>query len=214
MKAIRNGLLIAFIGVLLMACQGRQQGPKIEIFLTKKRLPTTLGEPYSEENTDSTSLAFLAQRYDLSSMRKMPSPLRGYEPVFAGPFEATIDDLETPPFIANENIIGFNDAEAQLVVDSIGERKLYSLPNKFPSGRQFVLTVNGAPKLSGYFINMDHYQGGIFTNSIRYINRENSKLPLFVLHNKSGEITLKSEQPELYQAFKQSDRILADDKNL
>ena len=158
---------------------------------------------------------FFSSVYDLNVIRKDTSYTRARLGIIhAGPFEAVKDQLELTPFIANENIIGFNDAEAELVVDSIAKRKLDSLPNETPSGRQFVLLVNGKPKLSGYFINMEYFQGGIYTNSIRYINRFSTNSHPYILYRKGNEMTLKTEQPELYKAFKQSDRILADDKNL
>ena len=215
MKAIRNSVWVVFIGLLFMSCQGGKKNPKIEIFLAKNRIETTLGVPYTERNTNSDTLAFFSSVYDLNVIRKDTSYTRaGLGIIHAGPFEAVKDQLELTPFIANENIIGFNDAEAELVVDSIAKRKLDSLPNETPSGRQFVLLVNGKPKLSGYFINMEYFQGGIYTNSIRYINRFSTNSHPYILYRKGNEMTLKTEQPELYKAFKQSDRILADDKNL
>ena len=58
MKAIRNSVWVVFIGLLFMSCQGGKKNPKIEIFLTKNRIETTLGVPYTEQNTDSDTLAF------------------------------------------------------------------------------------------------------------------------------------------------------------
>lgn len=130
-----------------------------------------------------------------------------------GSFKDNINLIESTPFIKNDQIAFFRNLKnfyATLVLEKkikIGDKK--SFGGKFHL-RQFVILVNKKPVLNGYLYcliasslcentNVLMYEPAKFNNKLLLENFSNKKIK---------NINLKKDYPDLYQAFKNSNRLI------
>lgn len=130
-----------------------------------------------------------------------------------GGFKSKINSIETTPFIKNNEIQffrNFKDSTTTLVLN----KKIRIEDKKYWGGkfhlRQFVILVNKKPILNGYLFcsmassvcentNVLIYEPAEFKNKLLLLDFSNRKIT---------NINLKKEYPELYQAFKNSNRLI------
>lgn len=73
--------------------------------------------------------------------------------IYAGSFVANEQDLSKKPFIRHNEIIGFNFETSEIIFTASGMKKLWELKPNYAYSRQFVITANRKPILTGYFYN-------------------------------------------------------------
>ena len=144
-------LLIGLILILTgYSCKQEQpqEEPKIEIYLTNRRIPTYIGYRIPDSIQERWKTSGVVNRFDYDIFRFDPDK---NNTVHAGPFIVGPDDLEEHPLITNEHILSFNMENGDLTLDSLGVRKLFDIGYTNTHGKQFTLMLNDKPLFNGYF---------------------------------------------------------------
>jgi len=133
----------------------------IEIYLPKKRIESYEGVYYKDIIKDTVLLKQLKHRLrgeflriDTTNFKDIDTlkiPLNKY--IFAGHYSVKNNDLEKTPFITNDEIIGFNLNNSEIVLSNSAAKKLTKFHPMSHFGEQFVITVNKKPVLNGYLYN-------------------------------------------------------------
>jgi len=124
---------------------------KIEIYLPKKRIPTSIGSSIPEKDRDKV---LAVSRVDSSKLLFVRMDTLNNRLIFAGPFISSESDLPEKPFVSDEEIIGYNFETNTLRLTKEGALKLYNLEPNFRLSTQFILTSDRQPILNGYFFNV------------------------------------------------------------
>ena len=130
---------------LFMICLGckKENHPKIEVYLLKHPVESTEGVLFREteryKNLDSVE-----QRWYKDSRG---DTLSG-EIIYGGKFDATTEDIQSLPFIIDEEIHEFDIKNDIITFDSIVIKRIETHK---PSKSQFVITIDKEPVLTGYF---------------------------------------------------------------
>jgi hypothetical protein len=194
----------------------------IEIYLPKKRIESYEGVYYKDIIKDTALLKQLKYRLrgdllridttNLKDLDTLKIPLNKY--IFAGHYNVKNNDLEKTPFITNDEIIGFNLKNSEIILSNSAAKKLNKFHPMSHFGEQFIITVNKRPVLNGYLYNFV-YSYYVNTFHIPYIQYSEELLK----DKKEGHIfSLKygqdiqtpnlKENLILYNAFKESNRVV------
>lgn len=183
--------------LILFSCNQTEtkNTPEIEIFLTKKRIKSYQGLEISENKIDSLGYRYLENHFDFNVVRLDTTT---NELIFAGEFEAKKTDLRDEPFLDKSRIIEFNPKNGHLIIDSIGAKQITELPRSNNMGHQFVLTVDGEPKLFGYFYN---YPFSYYCHTYTYDFLRPVQITEFEMTygREMRKVDLEIENPELYK---------------
>ncbi|MGJ8667206.1 MAG: hypothetical protein ACSHW7_12625 [Patiriisocius sp.] len=198
--------------------------PKIEIYLPKERIKTKDGVEITREwnfiESTRTDSSMIHSNKLLREFARLDTVTDNY--IYAGSYNADEDDLDINPFIYENEIISFDFETSELEISASGAEKLWNLQEDFIYSRQFIITADRKPILTGYFY-------GILSSSYVnhfYIFYENGgfgeKKPVFEneklrieYNSKSMKGFFKTDKEkydfktiaEFYNAFKLSGRI-------
>ena len=185
------------ITLLLVSCNQTDNNyvPEIEIYLTNKRIKSYQGLEISENNIDSLRYRYVESRFDFNVVRLDTTT---NELIFAGEFTAEKKDLRDKPFLNKSRIIEFNPKNGHLMIDSIGAKQITELPRSNNMGHQFVLTVDGEPKLFGYFYSypFSYYCHTYTYDFLRPVQKTEFEMT-YGMHMR--KVDLEIENPELYK---------------
>ena len=170
---MKEKIFYILFSLVLVSCNQiqRNENPKIEIYLTKSRIESYQGNPITKSIIDSLNLNKLGDRFDFNIIRL---DTLNDDFVFAGEFKAEKSNLKEKPIINNSDIQSFNTNNGKLVLNSAGARKLSKL-DYVGYGKQFVLYIDGNPKLNGYFFS-PIYSYWCSTYHYPYIPNEDTKI--------------------------------------
>ncbi|SHJ26882.1 hypothetical protein SAMN04488096_1282 [Mesonia phycicola] len=190
--------------LILFSCNQTEtkNTPEIEIFLTKKRIKSYQGLEISENNIDSLGYRFVESRFDFNVIRLDTTT---NELIFSGEFTAKKTDLRDKPFLDKSRIIDFNPKNGHLIIDSIGAKQITELPRSNNMGHQFVLTVDGEPKLFGYFYS---YPFSYYCHTYTYDFLRPILITDFEMTygREMRKVDLEIENPELYKILSNRDK--------
>jgi hypothetical protein len=195
-----------------LSCSKKEQ--LIEVYLPKKPIPSFEGLPL-EKAFKENEVAAVAEKYKNSMVR---FDTINHEVIYFGKFIAEMNDLQSNPFIRNDEIRGFDLNKSLLITSKSARNKMSHLKTERKNyyGNQFVLCIDKKPIISGYLIKQ--------TNSIFWSNTYEI---LYDSDLKSGKIggtemyqcnfihfgknprnlNMKNEK-ELLMAFKSSGRLI------
>lgn len=210
---------------MFIACKRKDSTTKtniIEIYLPIERIQSNDGIELKPEwnlgvasKKDSSSVNL--DKYHSKYARQ---DLNTGKIIYAGNFTATTKDLPASPFIEDSEIIGFNFETSEIIINAKGIEKLWNLIPNHTYSRQFIITANRTPILTGYFFNslsssyVKHYYI-IYTGGYKGMAK-----PKFKSENLKIEFNSKSEyvfdlktydfrlNRDFYEAFEKCNKIL------
>lgn len=193
---------------LLLSLAGCKSEDKIEIYLLKNRAPIKDGVPYLD--VFNIQDAEKRKEYEFVNYDTVFK-----ETIYAGKFEAKSTDLQSQPFIGDDEIISFNTGNNKFEFSSSVAERLETLPDEMHEGIQFVITVNKKPQLTGYFRNWSVWCDWYY---IRYWNykkgegeeiKNKNSFELFngYMRGKHEDLTPPYPQ-ELIEAFRSTGRLI------
>jgi len=196
-------ILVCFT-MCCISCTTKQS--KIEVYLLKNRAPILDGIPYSEANdiTDSVEL----RKYELVKYDTVSN-----YPISSGRFNVGIVDLQPEPFIKNEEILFFNLKNNKFKFAPSVAGRIADLPDNMHQGTQFAITVNGKPKLTGYFMNFSVWCDWYYIRfwkkdqETELMNETSFELFNGYMRGKHEDLT-PPYPPELIEAFRSSGRLI------
>ncbi|WP_417887964.1 hypothetical protein [Zunongwangia sp.] len=237
LKKIKNILVI--LAFLLISCVKKQKAndeldlPKIEIYQPKERIVSNFGNPITDEwilseffDNDTT---LFQDKYlnDCSSFLHRPNyqiftkvDPKSNKLIYAGPFSATTQDLKENPFIKDEEIIGFDFKESKIRISSTGVSKIMSLKPNMNHSRQFVITIDKMPILTGYFFNTfsSSYVSHFYIEHLYKDENFKSNSPKIsdyeIFYNPKSEFDWEPIQynfkknAKFYKAFKETNKLI------
>ncbi len=169
---------------------------RVEFYLTRKRLESSAGVRLADFYSDGEIKRLDSTRIFNMEIVKIDTTGRG-SLVVAGPFKAEESDLQAIPIVSDEDIISFNLKNNSFSLSKEAKQRIKELNVDRIHGKQFVITVDGTPKLTGYFctISLSSYAN----NHTNYILIED-----FILRPDPAlyEIELSIDYPEIYKALK------------
>lgn len=114
--------------------------------MTKERIPNKDGIPFLEylklNNLDLSEFDKYPERYKYATVDSLYEGI-----IYSGNFNFSENDLQEKPFITNDEILGFDENNAEIILKESTTEKFSELPYK----AQFVLTINKTPVMNGYF---------------------------------------------------------------
>ena len=125
-------------------------------------------------------------------------------------FIKTTNNITKIPLIQNSNIKSFNLNSSNLVLEKGIKLGKIPLPKDSNHLRQFVILKNNKPIMCGYLYNIFASANIKNTNIILCEIKTSNAFTLlkFDSKNKISKINLKKDYPELYHAFKNSNRLI------
>lgn len=196
-------IIVYFLVLLAIGCKSED---KIEFYLLNKRAEIKEGIPYMDAITITDSLLLKEYEYvKYDTVFKTP--------IYSGRFEATSKDLQPEPFINNDEIISFNLENNKFIFTPAVARRIAELPGNMHIGTQFAITVNGKPKLTGYFMNFSVWCDWYYIRFWRkdqeteLINETSFELYNGYMRGKHEDLT-PPYPPELIEAFRSSRRLI------
>lgn len=127
--------------------------PKIEIYLPKERIVSNDGTElinewnFREDLKNDSSWIKLNNYYH--QFARFDTITKNY--IYAGSFEATENELQEFPLIEDKEILDFDFKTSEITISASGVEKLWSLTPEMNFSRQFILTADKKPILTGYF---------------------------------------------------------------
>ncbi len=193
---MRDTLTFGFIFLFFISCKYQKidKKPVIEIYLTKTRIKSHQGLVIDDSNIDSLGYTDSKNRFNFNIIRL---DTISDQLIFAGEFKASKRDLKDKPFLEANRIIRFNHKNGQLLVDSIGAKRISELSNSNNIGHQFVLTIDNEPKLFGYFYS---YPFSFYCHTYTYdFSREIQKKEFELTHGiHRRKVNLEKENNDLF----------------
>jgi hypothetical protein len=152
-------VIILIFFLILIGCNRKQhkvdkiQKAKIEIYLPKERIVSKDGSELLNDwnfrkELKKYSSSILLNDYHLKYARYDSIT---HNIIYAGSFSATENDLPSTPFIYDNEILGFDFETSEIIISASGVEKLWSLQPNMNFSRQFILTADRKPILTGYF---------------------------------------------------------------
>lgn len=124
-----------------------------------------------------------------------------------------IDDMskiEKKPILKNIDVIAFDCTKSNIILKQDKSFNLSIKNKKIKHLKQFVITLNKKSMLNGYFFNV--FSSSVCkTNQIIFFGGNSKNLNLLMLNYKNKRVlklNLKQDYPELYHAFKNSNRLI------
>jgi len=125
-------------------------------------------------------------------------------------FKNNLSKIESKPFINNNEISLINNLKTSFVINKIIKIQNTNYYRRLFNLKQFVLLLNKKPILNGYFIcstastvcentRILIYDPELYKNKLLLWNFKDRKIT---------DINLKKDYPELYQAFKNTNRLI------
>ena len=204
-----------FFLLVCVGCGKEGPKPKIEIYLLNKVVESNECVRFRETSfytrLDSIHKKWYGDRYiDTISEEFMDGPK----------FEVEKEDLEIMPFIKDTEILAFNAEMSVITFDSIVRKRLRELHPEISQGKQFAITVDKEPVLTGYFWNLLSSQTchwySIYNVDINDLNINGDLTQSYWIgHFNDGHYLIKeqkSKRPpypkELIEAFRASGRLI------
>lgn len=198
--------------------------PKIEIYLPKERIKSKDGSELTQEwnFTESAKKDTSWVRLNKYYHKYARYDTIDHNYIYAGSFTATKADLQSEPFIKSNEILQFDFKNSKIKISSSGVEKIWNLEPNFNFSRQFVITADKKPLLTGYFYSsfsssyVSHYyiiyEGSYDTESFpkKYKEREfeifySNKTQKEFLTNDRYDFKTNSD---FYNAFVESGKIV------
>lgn len=197
--------------------------PKLEIYLPKERIKSNDGSElvrqwnFAESFKKDSSWIELNEYYH--KYARYDTIDHNY--IYAGNFIAKKSDLQNEPFIESDEIIEFDFKSSKIKIRPSGVEKIRNLKPNFNFSRQFIITADKQPILTGYFYSIfsssyvSHYyiiyadSNGTESFPKKYEEREfeifyNNKIQKEFLSDDSYDFKKNSD---FYNAFEQSGKI-------
>lgn len=199
-----------------------KDAPKIEIFLPKERIKTKDGTAITREWNFIESMrgdsSMIRENNILREFARLDTITNNF--IYAGSYDAKENDLEDNPFIYENEIISFDFQTSEIEISASGVEKLWDLQSNFNYSRQFVITEDRKPILTGYFYSSfsSSYVKHFFI--MHESGNDEMKKPIFEKHKFRIEYNPESEynfdldkydfksNTEFYKAFKESGKIV------
>ena len=209
---MKKTLTIILVIIIYSCKKGKNYSKdRIDIFLTESRLESYKGQKISDNNQEIEYLKRLdsSKIIDLE-ITKLDTLSRNF--IIAGPFEALISDLQHKPLISNEEITKYDLKTNTFFLSNKAEKRIKELGIHSNHGKQFVMTVNGKPKLTGYLFNLSLSSfKTCHTNQILILGNQ---LKLKKSDFQKNEIDLLADYPEIYEILKNRTKKNLDKKTI
>lgn len=138
---------------MLIGCRNLKNEVEIEIYLPKERIKFYDGCKINREWNFSDHLEKDSFWIELNKFyrkyARYDTLTNDY--IYAGGFIAKKSDLEKEPFIKSDEIIEFDFETSKIKISPSGVKKILNLEPNFNFSRQFIITANKKPILTGYF---------------------------------------------------------------
>jgi hypothetical protein len=157
---MKSRYILALVFLIICSCTKKD---KIEIFLLKERKQNLDGIQLSKAkhfiSKDTVHLKYMTAMTTYDTVRQ--------KIFYASNFKFEASDLQSTPFITNDQILLLDIKKNLLVLDNEAGWKLLKFKPSMNNGEQFVITINGRPELNGYLWNYRSPQGSSW-NTIQY----------------------------------------------
>ena len=198
-----NNILFCFT-ICCLSCSRNED--KIEIYLLNERAEILDG-------TDYVKAKELANPEEITDYQYYKYNTVFSDEISAGRFEAKRENLQAMPFIEDVEIKSFNLKNNKIVFTDSAVKKLAALPGNMHIGTQFVIAINGEPRLTGYFMHMsewcDWYYIRFFRSGEGSAIRNKNAFELFKGHMRGKHEDLTPPYPpKLIEAFRSSGRLI------
>ena len=204
---------IAFILLIIgfASCNQKNNSDKIEIYLLNKKIRSVEGIPLK----DASKFKYI-DSLTLSTYESINYDTITNQFIYGGKFDAKLSDLEKEPLIEDSEILFLDIEKSELEFTNSAFQKFLNFKKTNNNHKQFAITVNKKPILTGYFRSkltsyIFNYNYITFDESIT----ENEKIenhPFKILYNddfikwKPKQINL-NKYPDLINAFEKTNRI-------
>lgn len=210
-------LSCVFLVVMLFGCNKKENDPKIEIYLLKHPVASTEGILFREtveyKHLDSTEKEWYKDNRIDTITGKF---------IYGGKFEVIAGDVQSVPFINDDEIHSFDIQKHIITFDSVVIKRIAAYR---PPKSQFVVTINKKPVLMGYFWtgftshNPNWYS--LWGSDAYNLDGKNKKQKSLILEFGAPKIVRDQREqrasynkkrppynPELIEAFSKSDRLI------
>jgi len=124
--------------------------------------------------------------------------------LLAGPFKTQKSDLQAKPLITDKEIIKFDLKTNTFIFSPKATKRINELEIDNVHGKQFVITIDGKSKLTGYFWTISLSSYGICHTNHIYNNYDEFKLESGLNKDK---IVLSKDFPEIYKVLKRKEKL-------
>lgn len=197
--------------------------PEIEIYLPKERIVSKDGTELIREWVFREDLKndeyFIEENKYYLKYARYDTLNNNY--IYAGSFVADKSDLKEEPFIKNDEIIEFDFKKSLIKFSPSGVEKIWNLPPNFNFSRQFIITADKEPILTGYFYSIfaSSYVSHFYivydgSNDIKSFPKKYEEREYKIFHNQKTQKEFHSDDEfdfrtklDFYKAFELSGRI-------
>lgn len=202
-------VLYAILLIFCIGCKQEEVKPKIEIYLLKDKVESYEGVPILKVEKFKDKKQHIIDEY----LHKSRWDTIKDDYIFMGKFNVEPKDLQSEPFIRDNEIISLDIKNDLLNLDSTAVKKFTTLDNDMRYGTQFVILVDNKTVMTGYFLN---YFSSYWCHTFHI---QYTSTPSKIYKNRSFEIfegpikytggINKPDYPkELLEAFRSSGRLI------